>query len=268
MKSILIAITLILSVPSYSQLKNADKARDTVDKTIIYEQEDFTRITPRRAQNESEIYLFDNSFLNEEDSSSGLYTDLYYTKTDSGRISISYHISHDYEELSKLQTIDLQFMKKIPSYKDQWWGIQIKQVTAKYDALADELTSSTDHEDADANTKRFDNQQLMTIIGFGYGYRFKTLTNAIKSDRFFEMIMAYANYISHVDSTNSKNYSGYGLTTEYSIQKRMSEGFFAGVKIGYNIASLERAAESDEKKSDRSLVFKWSSLGFELGYYF
>ena len=267
-KTFIILILLVNSTQSNAQSKKSTNARTKVDRDLLFEQEDFKRVNPRRAQNIPEVYLHNESFLKEEESSTGLYSDLYYTKLDSGRLSFAYHISHDYEEFSKLQIIDFQFMKKVNSYKDQWWGLQVKQITAKYTALADELTSTTGNTDADANTRRFDNQQSMTIFGFGYGYRFKALTAMINSDRVFESVMAYANYISHFDSTNSKNYNGFGLTTEYGIQKRMSEGFFSGIKIGYNIASLVRPATSDEKKSDRSLIFKWTSLGFEFGYYF
>lgn len=269
MIKLIYTVTLLsLSLSVFAQLNNAQKAREAVDRKMLFDQENYNKVNPRSAQEESEIYLHNQSFLSEENESTGLYTDLYYTKLDTVRLSFSYSFSHDYEEFSKLQAIDLQFMKKIPSYKDQWWGIQLKRVTAKYNALADEVQADTGHADANSNTKRFDNQQLLSMIGFGYGYRFKALTMAFKSDRIFESLMAYANYVTHVDGTDSTSYTGYGLTTEYSLQKRVSEGFFYGVKIGYNIASLERSKVSDEKKTDRSLVFKWASLGFEIGYYF
>jgi hypothetical protein len=253
---------------SYAQSKKSLDAMKKVDRALLYEQEDYEKVNPRKAQYYPEIYLHDDSFLKEEESSTGLYSDLYYTKLDSTRVSFAYQMSHDYEEFSKLQSLDLQFMRKIKSYKDQWWGIQIKKVTAKYNALADELTSTTGHPDSDANSKRFDNEQSMTMLGLGFGYRFKALTGMINSDRIYESVMAYANYITHFDSSNSKNYTGYGLTAEYGIQKRMSEGFFSGIKIGYNLASLSRPATTDEKLADRSLIFKWASIGFEFGYYF
>ena len=263
-----ILILLFISTQVNAQINKSSSAQSKVDKYLLFKQEDPNKINPRKAQDTPEVYLHSDSFLKEEESSTGLYSDLYYTKLDSSRLSFAYHISHDYEEFSKLQIIDFQFMKKVNSYKDQWWGLQIKKVNAKYNALAEELTSTSGNADADANTKRFDNPQSMTIFGFGYGYRFKALTSMINSDRVFESVMAYANYISHFDGTNSKNYTGFGLTTEYGVQKRMSQSFFSGIKIGYNIASLVRPATSDEKKSDRSLVFSWTSLGFEFGYYF
>lgn len=256
---------LSLSVSTFAKTR---KVMNEVDRDILFEQKEASSITPSDISKEPEIYLDSESLFRDEDSSAGIYTDLYYTKNDSLRISFAYHVSQDYEEFSKLQVLDFQIHKKIPSYKDQWWGIQLKRVVGKYSAFADELTSDSGHPNADANTKRFDNEQSMSMFGFGYGQRFRLLGDLINSDKVFESLMAFANYVYLLDSTNSNKYEGYGLTAEYGLQRRISKGFFAGVKLGYNLASVVRPATTDEKKEDRSLVMKWTSLGFEFGYYF
>lgn len=262
---------LILILLALSQLSSfaATKGRkQNVDRLILFEQENLENASPSTLSNDPLIYLENDSLLRDEDTSSGIYSDLYYTKNDSLRISFAYHLSHDFEEFSKLQVIDFQVLKKIPSYKDQWWGVQVKRVVGKYSNMADELTTTSTNTDANANTFRNDSEQSMTLIGFGYGHRFKLLGDIFNSDRVFETLMAFGNYVTHLDHTDSQNYKGYGLTAEYGIQRRMTKSFFTGIKFGYNIASVERAKKSDEKKEDRTLVLQWSSIGFEIGYYF
>jgi len=263
------SLILILVLFNISSLFAATKNRkETIDRLILFEQENLEKTSPAVLSAEPEIYLENESLLRDEDTSAGIYSDLYYTKNDHLRISFAYHFSHDFEEFSKLQVIDFQVLKKIPSYKDQWWGVQVKRVVGKYSNMADELTTTSTSTDANAKTIRNANEQSMTLLGFGYGHRFRMLGDIFKSDRIFESIMAFGNIVSHLDHTDSEKYQGYGLTAEYGIQRRMSKGFFTGLKFGYNIASLERAKKSDEKKQDRSLVLQWSSIGFEFGYYF
>jgi hypothetical protein len=207
------------------------------------------------------------SLLRDSSGEDGIYTDEFYTKKDTFRISLGYQIAQDFQDFSKLSIIDIQLHKKMASYKDQWWGLQFKSVTGQYDIFADELDVSTDTT-SDRSVTRGTNEQNLTIIGLGLGYRFKALTAMFNSDRVFENVMAFGNYITNLDQTNSKKYTGYGLTTEYSIQRRMSEELFLNFKIGYNIASLSREADDEERKEDRSLVFRWTTFGLDFGYYF
>jgi hypothetical protein len=80
--------------------------------------------------------------------------------------------------------------------------------------------------------------------------------------------MAYGNYIFHLDGKTSEQYRGFGATMEYGLHRRIGESFFGGAKLSYNLASLERAKKDDEDKIDRSLVFRWTSIGIEFGYYY
>ena len=234
---------------------------------LLYRQESKKSMSISKIKRDSDIYLSNESLLRDGEGENGIYTDYFYTKKDSLRFSIGYQFAQDFENISQISTVDLQIHKKFSSYKDQWFGVQIKRVVGQYDALADELDESSNPE-ADGNIKRGTTEQTMTIVGLGFGYRFKGLTQMFSSDRVFENIMAFGNYVAHLDKQTSKKYSGYGLTAEYAIQRRISEALFFNFKIGYNIASVERSAEDDEKKEERSLVFKWSTLGFDIGYYF
>lgn len=243
-------------------------AAETVDRIILFEDEDPNKIGPRKAHDEKEIYLEKESMLREQLHKSGIMSEYYYTRNDNGRLSLAYHVSHDYEKLSKLQAIDFQVLTKIDSYQDQWWGLKVKRVVGKYNAMADELAQTSSNPDADSQTQRLDSQQSMTMLGLGLGYRFNILNEFLKSDRIFEQIMAYGNYIYHLDGSNDTKYQGYGISAEYGIHKRISKTFFAGTKLTYSIASLTRAQKSDEDKVDRSLVLRWTSIGFEFGYFY
>jgi hypothetical protein len=237
------------------------------DSEFLFRQEPLNRLSPSQIKDNPEIYLDNHSLLRDGEGQGGIYTDTYYTKKDSFKMSIGYQTSLSLEDFAKLRVINIQLMKKMSSYKDQWLAFQLQSVVGAYSTLADELETSTDP-DADGFIKRGTNDQSMTLIGIGFGYRFKALTQIFNSDRVFENVHAYGNYITNLDSTNSEQYTGYGLTTEYSIERRMSESLFVNFKIGYNIASVVRDARDDEKKQDRSLVFRWATVGFDFGYYF
>jgi len=241
---------------------------ETADQKFLYQTPNPDKMTPKILNSNKEVYLEKEALIKEVDDETGVFAERYYTRKDTGRLSFAYHASHDYEKLSKLYALDLQVLKKMKSYKDQWWGIQIKRVVAQYNALADELESSSGHADADSQVERRTSPQSMTIFGLGIGYRFKILTQFFETNRVFEQVMAYGNYIYHFDGETDEKYRGYGATMEYGLHRRVGQSFFAGGKLSYNLASLERAKKSDEDKLDRSLVFRWTSIGFEVGYYY
>lgn len=252
---------IIFTSSVWAQQKDADRL-------LLFQTPDPDKITTKKIKSNPDVYLEKESLIQDKNSTTGVFDEAYYTRRDKGRISLSYHTSHDYENFSKLSAIDAQVMMKATSYTDRWWGVQIKRVTAQYNALADELQTSTGHADADANITRGDALQSMTIFGVGAGYRFKILADFFNSNRIFEQVMAYGNYIYHLDGKTSQKYRGFGATMEYGIHRRIGESLFAGVKLSYNLASLERTKKSDEDKIDRSLVFQWTSVGFEVGYYY
>lgn len=248
-------------------ITNIAAAAET-DRLMLYQTPNPDKMTPKQISSEGEVYLEKESLIRDVNEHTGVLGDYYYTRRDNGRLSLAYHTSHDYEKFSKLSTIDIQVMKKFTSYKDQWWGVQLKRVVAQYNALADELDKTSTNADADSKYERRDALQSMTILGLGVGYRFNILSEFFNTNRVFEQVMAYGNYIYHLDGKTDNKYRGYGATMEYGIHRRTGESFFVGTKLSYNIASLVRKAKSDEDKIDRSLVFRWTSIGFEVGYYY
>lgn len=240
----------------------------TTDRMLLYQTPKPDKLSPKELKSNEEVYLEKESMIRDVNEETGIMTDYYYTRRDSGRLSIAYHTSHDYEKFSKLYSIDVQLMMKTNSYKDTWYGLQLKRTVAQYNALADELETETGNANADANIQRRDAQQSMTIVGAGAGFRFNILSDFFDSNRVFEHLMAYGNYIFHLDGKTSEQYRGFGATMEYGLHRRVGESFFVGAKLSYNLASLERAKKDDEDKIDRSLVFRWTSIGIEFGYYY
>jgi hypothetical protein len=209
-----------------------------------------------------EIYLHSDSILQERNVDTGMYSDSYYTANDQSRFSASVSFSQDYEDPSKVYTVDMIYLNKFNNdYEDMWWGLQLKRTTAKHNAIAEDTTATN-------GSLRAENQQFFTIVGAGLGHRFKTLSEVFDTDRVFETINVYMNYVFHLDNTDTKQYQGYGYTAEYGLHYRSNESLFYGTKLSYNWAQVERPAESDEKLLARSLVFGWLNIGFEIGYYF
>ncbi len=263
MKILLILLPFITASHVFAQ-EILEQDREELLRRLINE-----KISREELNKYPEIYQFSDSVLSERSIETGIRSDAYYTRQDDRRFSLSYSFSYDYEDITKIQTFDLNYFNQFDnSYRQMWWGAQIKSTTAKYDAIADERTSTSGNSNSVANTTRNSELQSFTIMGLGLGHRFKILAEAFDTQRMFEFIAVYANYILHVDNTNSDTYSGYGYNAEYSINRRTNGGFFYGAKLSYNWALVEKAPVDDEKLNDRSLVFGWTSVGFELGYIF
>ncbi len=213
-----------------------------------------------------EIYLANDSVLEEIDSDDGVVLDAYMTADDSSRISLSVNFSLELQDLVKIQAYDISYSSKLSeSYRQYWWSAQFKSVTAKYSAIANESVSNS-------STTRSSSNQNFSIAGLGLGHRFRALTSHINSSRVFETVTAFVNYVAHTDTSSSDAYSGVGYTAEYGLHYRGSETFSYGMKFSYNWAMTQRKENEDalvkEDLSDRSLIFGWAMFGFELGYYF
>lgn len=255
MKNILLIISIMLSFKfTYASVER--------DREVLLTPPNPEGVTSSQMNEYPEIYNFSDSTLQERDSDTGNYSDSYYTATDQSRFSASISLSQDYEDPSKVYTLDLIYLNKFDNdYEQLWWGIQLKRTTAKHSAIAE------DSKTADS-ISRDQNLQLFSIIGAGVGHRFKTLAHVFNTDRLFETVNVYANYVFHQDNTDSVKYQGYGYTAEYGLHYRSSSSLFYGTKLSYNWAQVQRDAQDDEKLAQRSLVFGWLNLGFEIGYYF
>lgn len=232
------------------------------DREILLQGENLDNISAEKLNTYPEIYLFNESIIQEMDMEKGVIDDAFYTGTDNSRLSISMSFSQDYEDPGKVQTLDIIYQTRMKwNYKQYWWALQFKRTTAEYSAIADESTSNT-------TVPRQTDLQSFSFIGAGVGHRFRALAAQLESDRFFESINIYGNYVFHIDSTTKDRYQGYGYTAEYGFSYRSGRRLTYGTKLSYNWALVEREKENDESLQARSLVFGWLTLGFELGYYF
>lgn len=255
-----IILMLILILQSCSLTRTTESLRD---EEFLLRQVPADRLTTGDINDYPHTYLTTDSILEDEDTSTGLISDSYYTGLDSTRFSISANYSQDYEDPTKVQMFDFQYFSRLDnSYRQYWWGLQIKTATAKYSAIAEESTSNT------GAGERADNLQGFTIFGLGASHRFRALASEFFTDRFFETIAVFGNYVIHADETDAERYTGYGYTAEYGLNYRPTKSLFYGGKFSYNWAWVERGKDGDESLPARSLTFGWLTLGFELGYYF
>ncbi len=241
------------------------------DRRILLKEEDPQKISVDQINSFPEVYTTTESVLENRNDDTGIVEEAFYTASDEIRISISYQFSMDYEDFAKIQTYDASYLNKFDnSYLGLWWGLHIKSTSAKYSAVAEEISSSSSTVDpnSNANNVRGDNTQNFLIGGFSLAHRFKMLDKLIEINRVFDVVKIGLNYVQSFDSTTSDTYQGQGYSAEYSLEYRSSKDFFYAAKLDYNWITVERSAIDEERLPDRSLVYGWTSLGFELGYYF
>ena len=256
MKKVLIFVTFSLI---YSCSTMTQKERD---REILITPKKPEDVTAKDINNYPEIFLNEESALQEFDDNKGIFKEALYTGLDTKKVTLSINYSQDYEDPTKVQTVDAAFWKRFENeYEQMWWGLQFKRTVAKYSAIAEESVNNTD-------IPRKDKSQQISMLGFGFGHRFKGLAGTLNSERFFEFISAYGNIVYHVDTAEEKKYQGYGYTAEYNLSYRYSDQTSLGTKLSYNWALVERPEDGDESLEERSLVFGWLTLGFEIGFYF
>lgn len=224
------------------RLLKADKAED---------------ITAKDLNNFPEIYLERQKVIQNRNSRTGVYTEPHYTQGDQSRFSLGYSMSQDYRNLGKVQSIYGTYMNRLDDfYQEMWWALHVKRTQAQFNAI---------HDDSGA---RDTNLQSLTTFGTGVGHSFNTFSEIFDTNRLYEAILVFFNYNFHLDSTDDERYQGFGYSAEYSLSYRSTKNFFYGGKFSYNWAQVERPAQGNESLSSRSFSFGWTSLGFEMGFYF
>jgi len=258
----LIIALFLLSTSSFAQYFKQDK-RELLQTTSP------SSIKVDDINTYPEIFLKDDSILTHRENKSGVINEPYFTGVDHHRLSASFQFSYDYEDITKIQTLEALYLNRFDqSFTNAWWGLQFKRVVAQYNAIADERTTDSGDANSTANLDRTTNIQSISMIGVGLAYRFKAFADLLNSDRTFEVIQVFGDYCFHLDSTDDEKYAGYGYNASYSLEYRSSNSFFYGAKLSYNWVFVERSQVEEEKLPDRTLVFGWTQFGVELGYYF
>ncbi|MEX0798945.1 MAG: hypothetical protein WEB87_03935 [Bacteriovoracaceae bacterium] len=234
-------------------------AVDDLERERLFKTPEPETLTPRTIRKNKRVFLYNESLLMEDQ---GGYMEAKYTGNDHNRFSLGYHFSSNYEDFSQLSSLEIMFSRQLRVFTELWISFQAKRTTGAYEALADEVQS------ANGDIERSGSAQSFTTLGLGGGYRFRALSGFFDSNRMFETVDAYLTYNYHLDGASDVQYQGFGLSADYGLHYRATESFFYGTKLSYNISNLARSEEEGESLPDRSLVFGWLSLGFELGYYY
>lgn len=241
------------------------EAEDVFEKEKLFEKERLFKepaprsLSPGRLKENPEVFLYEESLLMQD---KGGYSEPFYTGEDYNRFSLGAHVSSNYQDPGELLSLEILFSRRLKTYTDFWVSFMAKRTQSKYDAIA-----GTNPPASNA-ASREGSDQSFTAVGAGGGYRFKALSNALDTDRVFETVDAFLTYNAHLDGAEDVSYQGLGLQTDYGLHLRAEESFYYGAKVSYNIATVKRAAQEGESLSERSLVFGWLSLGFELGYFY
>lgn len=230
------------------------KARE---REILLENKKSVKIPQKELYDFPEVYHYNHPSLKDLDKSSGVYSDAYHTRYDTGRLSLSYGLSINIDELEDVIALDMNYMTAFEdSWREFWWGAQVKLTQTSLEIVTDNASPTTD------------GTQNMIFYGLGLGHSFKTIGKLFNSERLFEFVSFYVNYVVHRDNFAKEDYTGLGYNADYAFSYRSSKSFFWGGKVSYNWILVEQPAEGDESLSERSRVLGWSSLGLEIGYFF
>lgn len=216
-------------------------------------------------ENSNELKHDNETTFEDFDKDLGIIQDAHYTGLENSQLTFSIHLSSNIAAFSEVSSFEGQYSYKLKDFQDSWVSLMLKQTSANYSAVAEEIVGSQSaNPNANSNTIRGDELQLIFTTGIGIGHRFKLFT----SGRFFEKVSAFATLNFVTDSTTNDQYQGFGFISEYALYYRSAKSFFYGTKVSYNVMALERAAVANEGLDDRSLVFGHTSLAFELGYFY
>lgn len=249
----LISLSLLFLSPSLL----ADLTIEEREREVLLENKKDRNITQQEVFDFPEIHNYNHKLHKDLDDDAGVFTDTYFTRYDSGKLGLAYGFSVNIDDPGEIFSLDVSYMRAFEnSWREYWWGLQAKLTRTEIEPVSDTLKASTD------------DIQEMIFYGVGLGHRFKTLGVLFDSDRLFEIVSVYVNYVTHRDNFAQEDYTGIGYNADYTISYRSSKHFYWGGKISYNWILVDQPAENGNKLSERSRVLGWSSIGFELGYIF
>lgn len=243
---------LILAFPLLSQASVYTLTEEELDPST----EDILLKKPEK-------YLRDESMIYDLNTNLGIKDQRKYTGTDKNRLSLSGHLSANYEHFNHILGIDATYMRRTDRFDRLWWGFQFFRHRTRLDAVAEPQLDEVPDRPADS-------EGTITAAGIGVSYRFKLLLDFIDLEDRFENIDVFTNYLQYEDSFTGKTYQGWGLTASYGFIKRSSTNFYYGPKISYNLAPVKREKldGNETSKRSREMTLGWLSLAFEMGFFY
>lgn len=218
----------------------------------------------------SEKYKADEALIFVPDKELGVGGDTRFTLIDKNHFTLSYDLHHDFEKLNTIRSFEFSYHRRADHYSKFWWGPHVYSMNANNSEIMGQPLPYSLNKNAEANIQR-DESDKMEIMGYGLGmgYRFKLLFDLWSKEKdFFEYVFAYFDKVSLFDEVTTKFYNGYGTTIDYHIQHRIRTQFYYGMKISYHLISVMRPAIGSEEQEERTINPSWTTLGFEIGYYF
>lgn len=203
----------------------------------------------------------ENISILEKDQETGI-SSRYDTQTDDAVFNLGYSINPSPLKVADIQTLDLTYSFPLRSF---WFSFHFaggyysfRAITQKNDSM-----SVDDEEELDIS------KDILVQGGLGLGMRSGFIRKLIPLRNLFTTTYAYVtgNYLNQTYTT--KTYLGPGILTQFGLHMRQNPTFHYGLKFTYNLSQVTRSAESeDEKRSARSLVLSWASVGVDLALYF
>ncbi len=214
-----------------------------------------------------EKYLRHESMIYDLDTDLGIKDQRRYTGEDRNRLSISGHVSANYEQFGDLFGGDIAYLRRSTRYHQLWWGAQFFQHRTYFDAITQNPANSGTNSEGSFQ-RPGDVRNTVMGVGLGVGHRFKLLLDFFPTEDVYENIDVFVNGVQLNESFVDRQYRGYGLTANYGIHKRTSTSFFWGGKMSYNVASVSRRPIANEPRKARSLTLGWLAFALELGIFF
>lgn len=215
-----------------------------------------------------EKYLRNESMIYDFNTELGIKDQRHYTGQDKNRFSLAGHVSSDYEHLNDILGLEFAYMRRSERYHQAWYGFQFFRHKTYFDNITQNHTVGTNINSEAAYRRPNNEDNTVTGIGLGGGYRFKLLLDFFETEDTFESVDVFVNYLTMDETFIRRTYKGYGLTTNYGVHKRSSSNFFYGGKLSYNLATVTRDAIGNEPKDERTFSLGWLSIAFEIGFFY
>jgi hypothetical protein len=204
-----------------------------------------------------EKYQRDESMVDPISSITGVRDMRRYSGLDRNKLSLALHLNGQYESLSGLQGFEASYLRRVDNWSKLWIGGTVRASSADFSEITKNKSSGPE-----AAFQRPPNaNQSILAVGLGVGYRLKLFLDFLPMQDVFEYVHVYGMYNTLRDEFTSNSYTGYGLTTEYSLHKRSRTSFFFGGKFTHNISWVE-------EERNRNFSLGWYTFALEAGFIF
>jgi len=243
-------LLLLLTSPLYAAYENPSEA-------YLLDDEEEKPSDRDVLQTYKEKYQRDESMVDPISTTTGVRDMRRYSGLDRNKLSLAFHLNGQYESISGLQGFEASYLRRVDNWSKLWIGATVRATSVDFAEITKNKSSGPE-----AAFQRPPNATQSIIgAGFGVAYRLKLFLDFFPTEDVFEYVQVFGMYNTLKDEFSSKNYNGYGLTTEYSLHKRSRSSFFYGAKFTHNMSWVE-----EERNSNFSLG--WYTFALEAGFIF